>query len=75
MIFIIGCDHGHQRKAQSCGGYGIEAFEREQKAKFVEAVEKAVQNNQPALIGEEIEQNADTCPASVGNGESVRPLR
>jgi hypothetical protein len=42
MISIVGCDHGHQRKAQSCGGQGLEAFEREQKRQFVEAIEKII---------------------------------
>jgi hypothetical protein len=60
MISIVGCDHGHQRKTQSCGGQGVEAFEREQKGKFVEAIERIVVEIHPALVGEEINQGADT---------------
>jgi hypothetical protein len=65
MIFIIGCDHGHQRRAQSCGGYGVEAFEREQKGNFVEAVERIVVEIRPALVGEEINHGADTFAAEL----------
>ena len=54
MISIVGCDHGHQRKAQSCGGQGLEAFEREQKRQFVEAIERVIVEIRPALVGEEI---------------------
>ena len=35
MISIVGCDHAHQRKAQSCWGQGVEAFEREQKRQIL----------------------------------------
>lgn len=63
MISILGCDHGHQRKAQSCGGQGLEAFEREQKHHFVEAIERIIVEIRPALVGEEINQGADTFAA------------
>jgi uncharacterized UPF0146 family protein len=65
MISIVGCDHGHQRRAQSCGGYGVEAFEREQKGKFVEAIERIVVEIRPTLVGEEINQGADTFAAEL----------
>ncbi len=65
MISIVGCDHAHQRKAQSCGGHGVEAFEREQKGKFVEAIERIVVEIGPALVGEEINQGADTFAADL----------
>jgi hypothetical protein len=65
MISIVGCDHGHQRKTQSCGGQGLEAFEREQKRNFVEAIEKIVVEISPGFVGEEINQGADTFAADL----------
>jgi hypothetical protein len=64
MISIVGCDHDHQRKAQSCGGQGLEAFERE-KRQFVEAIERVIVEIRPALVGEEINQGPDSFAADL----------
>ena len=74
MISIVGCDHAHQRKAQSCGGQGVEescggqgveAFERDQKRHFVEVIEPIIVEISPGFVGEEINQGADTFAADL----------
>jgi hypothetical protein len=67
MISIVGCDHAHQRKAQSCWGQGVEAFEREQKRNFVETIERIIVEIRPAFVGEEINQGADTFAADLAH--------
>ena len=72
MISIVGCDHGHQRKEQSCGGQGLEAFEREQKRQFVETIERVIVEILPALVGEEINQGADSFAADLARKTWLR---
>ena len=50
MISIVSCDHGHQPKTQSCWGQVVEAFEKEQKRHFVEAIDKIIVEIGPSLV-------------------------
>ncbi len=72
MIFIVGCDHKHQRRQQSCGGDGIEAFEREQKNNFAEFVGRLTNENKVALIAEEINQGEDTFARDIASSRNCR---
>jgi hypothetical protein len=59
-------------KSSLAGGYGVEAFEREQKWNFAECVRRQVIENHVNVIGEEINQDEITFAREIAEAQQCR---
>src|SRR4051794_28981708 len=73
QIYILPCDHSHQRKTSwGSGSEEAAAVEKHEKEKFTQAIQYLILENAVTLIGEEINHGIETLAQDIARDAGIR---
>jgi hypothetical protein len=72
MVYVIGCNHGHQREQACYRGTEIAEIEQRQKEAFADFLFRFLGSKPIGCIAEEIEEGARTFARTIAEGRGIQ---